>query len=122
MSNTFLLISFCIAVGLAQIMARMELDWSGQYSPEKTISLAFAVIITVIVLCANALLLTLPINAFYVNYTAIAVFDIFCFGLYVILVARVRKHIRHRYSIPKTTKCLRDQKIFVVLCVVHFAR
>jgi len=101
----FLLMS--VLVGLAQIMKRLNLDWTGALSiSNQPLSIASAIIITICTFCVNILLLSLPFDSIQLNYILIGIFNAICFGFYIVVVTRVRKHIRQRYFIPETTICL----------------
>lgn len=105
-------------VALTQIMTRMHLNWSGHHATsDKPASLVLASILTICVLCSNALLLTFPSGSPSLNYILIAFFDAFCFAIYVVLVSRVRKNVRILYSIPENKRCIPGfEDIFCSIC------
>ena len=101
--------NFSTVVALAQIMTRMNLKISGEpVTTGRAFSVAFGVIITVCFLCMNVLLLTLPINSPFINYFFLVSFDLICFIFFTVILSRVRKNVRIKYSIPESGTCAPD--------------
>lgn len=103
-------------------MSRLNLNWTGhpQEGTKKTKAFAFAAVLSIFFIVSNALIFSVPLDFYLVNYVLLVIFNTIFFGFFTLLVSRVREQFRLRYSISEDSRCVPgcEDLLMSVMCTM----